>query len=388
MNRGAVKSEDIQSSRAGRAIKLPQSYWAFAPAPLPPDLTYAPSLIQLLTEAGHALGELAGLGRVVPNPHLLVTPAVRREAVLSSRIEGTRSDIEDLFLFEAAPEEPVDPDVREVHNYVVALEYGIERLATLPVSLRLVREIHGRLVRGDATAPGEFRNSQNWIGPAGCTLNEAVFVPPPVHEMHTALADWEKYLHAPATAPALVRLALMHVQFEMIHPFLDGNGRVGRLLIVMLMCHWDLLPQPLLYLSAFFERHRDDYYRHLLRVSHHGEWEAWIEFFLRAVREQARDAVASGKALLDLQARYRTQLSGRRISKITGQLLDQLFINPIVTAPLVRDRWQVNFRTARKAIDNLVDLGILREMTGRRRNRTWAAYEVLAIASGKIGEQL
>lgn len=382
-----MRPEDYTSDRAGRVIKTRTSYWAYVPNPLPPALIYSTDMIRLLGEAERAIGELAGAGSLLPDPHLLIAPAVRREAVLSSRIEGTHSGLDDLFFFEAAPDEVRDQgDVREVANYVVALEYGLQRLGELPLSLRLIREIHEHLmrgVRGDVARPGEFRTTQNWIGPAGATLMEATYVPPPVPDMAEALDAFEKYLHAENDPmPPLIRLACIHSQFEMIHPFADGNGRVGRLIIVLLLVHWGLLPAPLLYLSAFFERYRDDYYRHLLAVSTRGAWEDWIAYFLRGVREQARDAAQTAKRLLELQQDYRQRLAARRISKIALPLLDALFLNPVVTAPLVRDRFQVNFRTAQNGIDDLVATGVLREVTGQRRNRAWLADGILAVISG------
>lgn len=382
-----MKPEDIQSNRAGEASRQTAGYWAYAPKPLPPELTYTPVLIKLLDEAARTLGELAGLGRALPNPWFLVRPAIRREAVLSSRIEGTIATLGDLFRYEAEPQEITrQADVHEVHNYVVALEYGLDRLASLPTSLRLIRELHERLmrgVRGDHALPGEFRTTQNWIGPPGATLAEATYVPPSVPQMLEALDLFERYLHADTDMPPLVRLAVIHVQFEMIHPFVDGNGRVGRLLIVLLLVHWELLPQPLLYLSAFFERYRDDYYRALLNVSHQGKWEQWVEFFLRGVREQAREALASARAIIDLREKYRTLLSGKRTAKIAPDVADQLFVNPWVSAPMIRDRLKVNFRTAQKAIDNLAQLGILTEVTGQRRHRVWCAQEVMNILSSE-----
>ena len=382
-----MRPEDFSSDRTGQAIKTLTGYWAFLPNPLPPELAYDTALIRLLGEAERAIGELAGAGRLLPDPHLLIAPAVRREAVLSSRIEGTRSGLDDLFFFEAAPDEVQDPaDVREVANYVTALEYGLARLDELPLSLRLIREMHERLmrgVRGDAARPGEFRTTQNWIGTPGATLKEATYVPPPVPDMEAALDAFERYLHAEDDpTPPLIRLACIHSQFEMIHPFADGNGRVGRLLIVLLLVHWGLLPAPLLYLSAFFERYRDDYYRHLLAVSTRGEWETWIAFFLRGVREQAQDAALTARRLLDLQQDYRQRLAARRISKITLPLLDALFLNPVTTAPRVRDSFRVNFRTAQGAIDDLAGIGVLREVTGQRRNRAWLAEGILAAISG------
>ena len=324
---------------------------------------------------------------MLPNPWLVVEPAVRREAVQSSRIEGTSTSIDALYRFEAKAGPVDDPaDAREVHNYVAALEYAVKRINKLPLSLRLIREIHERLmrgVRGGISNPGHFRTTQNWIGPPGATLTEATYVPPPLPQMHESLDALEKYLHVEDDTPPLVRLGLIHVQFEMIHPFADGNGRVGRLLLILLMVHWALLPQPLLYLSSFFERYREDYYAGLKGVSHEGRWEAWIEYFLRGVREQAGDAVQLAHALLQLRERYRKRLANRRLSKITVDLAERIFVNPWITAPAVRDRWNVNFRTAQRAIDELVELKMLVEATGQERNRVWLAREIMILVSGE-----
>ena len=385
-----MKPEELKSKRTGTLRKNPTGYWSFVPNPLPPDLKFSVATIRLLSEAQRQLGELSGMvgaGRIFPNPYFLIQPAIHKEAVLSSRIEGTRSGLDDLFFFEAAPEEAAKhPDVREVHNHVLAMEYGLERLKTLPVSLRLILEIHGKLmdgVRGGQTNPGEFRWSQNWIGAPGASLTEATYVPPPVEEMQKCLSDLEKYLHADPESPELIRIALMHSQFEMIHPFTDGNGRVGRLLISMLLVHWGLLPYPLLYLSAFFEKYRSEYYRHLLAVSHEGKWEEWVDFFLRGVREQAKDACATGVELLDMRTEYRKLLERKKASKTALAVLEHLFSNPVISIPFIRDEWEVTFPTAQKAIDSLEENGILSETTGKRRNRTWIAKGILKVMNGR-----
>ena len=280
-----MDAERFRRSPSGRLEQVglgPATYWAFFPNPLSPPLHWDSELVHMLSEAARALGQLAGLGRALPNPHLLIRPFIRREAVLSSRIEGTRTDLPLLYAYEAGQLtlrglEPTAPeaDTREVLNYVHALEYGLDRLHTLPISLRLLREVHEKLmqgVRGEQATPGEFRRSQNWIGPPGCTLNDATFVPPPPTELMDSLSAFESYLHGADSLPPLVRLALIHYQFEAIHPFIDGNGRIGRLLITLLLVHWESLPLPLLYLSAYFERRRDEYYRLQLEVSASGSW--------------------------------------------------------------------------------------------------------------------
>jgi Fic family protein len=318
----------------------------------------------LLSEADRALGELAGLGRLLPNPHLLIRPFVRREAVLSSRIEGTQASLSDLYAYEAGQLALFETtsDVREVYNYVRALEYGLERLQDLPLSLRLIREMHALLlegVRGERLTPGEFRRSQNWIGPAGCTLEEAPFVPPPFAEMQEALDAFEKSLHQPLSLPPLVRLGLIHYQFEAIHPFLDGNGRMGRLLITLLLCAWELLPQPLLYLSAYFEAHRQDYYDLLLAVSQKGAWKEWLTFFLLGVKEQARDAVSRSRRLQILREKYRERLQTARAAARLLQVVDFLFAQPVFTVKRVGDTLGVDFSVAQRYVSHLEEEGLV-----------------------------
>src|SRR2546426_4191463 len=286
----------FKAPEAGRVIRTPKGYAAFVPAPLPPTLDYGADLVRALSRADAALSELSGLGQHLPNPHLLIAPYVRREAVLSSRIEGTKASLSDLLLdeMENAASVPREDDVREVRNYVVALEYGIKRLRDLPLSLRLVRELHARLmkgVRGERATPGEFRRSQNWIGPSGSTPATAPYVPPPPEHMKEALADCERFLHEREKLPDLIQCALMHEQFEAIHPFLDGNGRVGRLLITLFLIERGRLSQPLLYLSAYIEAHRGEYYSGLQAVHTDGDWKGWIRFFLTGVELIAQDAV-------------------------------------------------------------------------------------------------
>jgi len=377
-----MKPELFRDSPSGRAVRTPAGYWAFVPNPLPPPFPWTPTLVGALSEADRALGELAGFGRALPNPHLLIRPFVRREAVLSSRIEGTQASLSELYAYEAVQLALFEPtaDVREVYNYVRALEHGLERLPTLPLSLRLIREAHATLmegVRGERQTPGEFRHSQNWIGPVGSTPENAPYVPPPVPEMMDALDAFERYLYAPSMLPPLVSLGLIHYQFEAIHPFLEGNGRIGRLLITLLLCAWDLLPEPLLYLSAYFEAQRQTYYDLLLAVSQRGQWEDWLAFFLRGVALQSRDAVVRIGRLQDLRERYRDQLQGARIPARLLQVVDLLFAQPILTVRQVEAAAGVNFTTAQRYVDQLVDLGMLRESTGQARNRVYRAEEVL-----------
>ena len=371
----------FQNSPSGKLIRAVGGYWAFIPHPLPPKLEWDNSLVSLISKADLALGTLSGLGENLPNPHLLIYPFIRREAVLSSRIEGTQSSLSDLLLFEATKLEK-QRDVKEVQNYVHAIEYGLKRLEELPLSLRLFRELHNILmeeVRGERATPGEFRQSQNWIGPPGCTLNEATFVPPPTPEMLDALDQLEKFLHADTDLPPLAELALIHYQFEAIHPFLDGNGRIGRLLITLFLCQQGILTKPLLYLSAFFERHRQEYYELLLGISQRGAWRRWIEFFLQAVVEQSNDAVRRARRLLGLhQSYYQTSLE-KRLPPTAGQLIELIFMRPVINVRVVREFLRVTFPAAQKAINALEKEGILTEITGGKRNKTYTAEEILKI---------
>jgi Fic family protein len=374
---------DFHVPSAGRIVQAPGGYNAFVPAPLPPDLTYDSGLVRLLSRADAALSELSGLGRQLPNPHLLIAPYVRREAVLSSRIEGTRASLSDLLLDEADGERSEAVDVREVRNYVDALEYGLQRLRDLPLSLRLVRELHERLmrgVRGDRATPGEFRRSQNWIGPAGSTPATAPYVPPPPVEMMDCLANWEDFLHDRDSFPELIQCAVMHEQFEAIHPFLDGNGRVGRLLITLFLMERGRLSQPLLYLSEYIEARRQEYYDSLQRVRTEGDWRGWLSFFLAGVEETARAAMRQASLLMDLRESYRQRLS-RKPNAL--KLLDELFVNPYLTATRAARILGVTAPTARQALDLLQREGLLGEVTGRSWGRIYLARPILeAIEDG------
>ena len=376
----------FQHSPSGKLIHAMGGYRAFVPNPLPPKLKWDSSLVSLISRADLAVGTLSGLGENLPNPHLLIYPFIRREAVLSSRIEGTQSSLSDLLLFEATRLEK-HRDVKEVQNYVRAMEYGIKRLEELPLGLRLIRELHGILmeeVRGEHATPGEFRQSQNWIGSPGCTLDEATFVPPPVPEMQVSLGQLEKFLYSRTDLPPLAELALVHYQFETIHPFLDSNGRIGRLLITLLLCQQGILTKPLLYLSAFFEHHRQEYYELLLGVSQRGAWRQWIEFFLRAVVEQSHDAVQRARRLSSLHFIYHLIGPKRHLPPTAEQLIELIFTRPILNAKIVQTSLGVTFPAAQKAINILEEQGILAEITGARRNKAYAAREILKILEGDI----
>lgn len=375
--------DSVQRTAPGRVVRSLAGHWTYDPDPLPPALAFSPDLVHHLSEADRALGELAGLGRMIPNPHLLIRPFLRREAILSSRIEGTQTDLEQLLQYEERPEkDPPGSDAREVGNYVLALEHGLRRLPELPVSLRLIRELHDVLmtgVRGGDRRPGHFRTVQNYISDGGGGIESARFVPPGPMDLDRVLSEFERYVGKPHDLPLLVWLALVHYQFETIHPFEDGNGRVGRLLISLLLVERQALTQPLLYLSAFFERNRSTYYDLLLGVSRDGDWDAWITFFLRGVRQQAVDAVRRSALLIDLWTGYRATLQAAGGSGRLLSLLDSVFADPLVTARRVGERLDVTPRAARQNIDRLVDAGILTEITGRQRDRMYLARDVVAI---------
>jgi Fic family protein len=375
-----LNPSDFHAPEAGRVIQTPTGYHAFVPSPLPPAIPWSDELVRTLSQADAALSELSGLGSLLPNPHLLIAPYVRREAVLSSRIEGTTTDLSELLIDEADAGPPRDPDdVREVRNYVRALEYGVKRLRDFPLSLRLVRELHERLmkgVRGDRATPGEFRRSQNWIGPPGASLQTATYVPPPVDEMMSALDAWERFLHERDKLPDLIQCALMHEQFEAIHPFLDGNGRVGRLLITLFLIERKRLSQPLLYLSAYIEANRDDYYELLQGVRTRGDWSSWLIYFLRGVAEIGMEAVERSGRLLNLRERFRKKVAQ---SPRALKLLDTLMTNPFVTVSRAQKLLGVSNPTAREAVNRLQAAGLLEETTGRSWGKLYLAKPILRI---------
>lgn len=365
----------------GRRVPCPGGYTAFLPDPLPPEIVWTPDLVRALSDADRLIGRLAGEGGRLPNPHLLIRPFVRREAVLSSRIEGTQATLGELLAAEAgAAVERSPADLREVGNYVVALERGIRRLSKLPLSLRLVSELHEKLmtgVRGEHATPGEFRRSQNWIGPPGASLANATYVPPPPSELTACLGDWEKFLHD-RSLPPLVQIALIHSQFEAIHPFLDGNGRVGRLLITLFLVERRILPIPLLYLSAFFEASRRDYYDRLQGVTERGAWADWLRYFLSGVARQSEDALGRAERINRRLEEWRQAVSGSP-SRVPLALVDQLAANPFVTTKGAAKRLGVAFTTAQRAVRRLEELSILAEVSRAKRDRVYCAKAILDI---------
>jgi cell filamentation protein, protein adenylyltransferase len=375
----AMDPKSFADHKMGRPIKGPgrHGFYSYHPKPLPRSLQLDEYTVKLLSEADNALGRLAGAGRLLRNPHLLVTPYILKEAVASSRIEGTQASISDVFDASAIGGQASEP-IREVQNYVAALNEGLELLESLPPSLRLVRTIHKTLltdVRGSERMPGEFRKTPNWIGSPDDRPDTAVFVPPPVDEMTKALSDWEKFIHDDTDMPELVRCALLHYQFETIHPFLDGNGRVGRLLIVFYLVWRGRLPHPLLYVSSFFETHRSDYYDYLQAVRERGAVDDWLRFFLSAVAEQATDAVDRAERLADVREHYRDRLAGSRSR--AHEIVDLLFENPYLTIRGVVTRLGVTHPGAANLIRQLEDANVLTEVDpakfGRKR---WVALEI------------
>lgn len=379
-----MRPEAFSPQAPGKLLSIGQGAYAFLPDPLPPPLEWTAPLVRLLDEARGSLGELAGLLHTLPNPYLFIRPFIHKEAVLSSQIEGTQASMVDVYALEVQaplfPPPELREDAKEVLNYIRALERGSELLKELPLSLRLLREMHAVLlqgVRGQSRAPGEFRRTQNWIGPPGCTLAEARYVPPPPGPMLEALDALERFWHSDHGLPPLVEIALVHYQFEAIHPFLDGNGRIGRLLITLMLLERNLLPEPALYLSAYFERHRSQYYDLLLRVSQTGDWMSWIVFFLKGVKTEAKDATQKAQRLIALRQNWRQIYQDKGGSAHLLALIDLLFEQPVLTASIVRERLEVTHAWAMRLIGRLVEDGILTPLSQARRNRLYGAREIL-----------
>ncbi len=381
-----MKSSEINKRSFGALTPTIEGEMAFVPSNLPPNVEWTTELVRALSEADRAIGQLHGIGLNLPNPNLLIAPFMRREAEMSSKIEGTQAEVRDIYLFEMQESEvrPEAPDVKEVSNYVKALDYGLKRSVELPVCLRMIQELHGILlenVRGERDRPGEFRQSQNWIGSPGCSIAEARYVPPPVAEMRACLNALEGFINSGGNSvPVLAWLAMVHFQFEAIHPFRDGNGRIGRLLMILLLCSKRILDKPLLYLSAYFERHRREYYDKLLRVSTRGEWTPWMLFFLRGIVEQSQDAFERSRQLMELQQLYQQRIGTKR-SAVQIRLVDLLIERPVITTVLVSKQFDVTYQTAKNNIKRLVRIGILKQQGSAKRNKVYVAEEVLEIIS-------
>jgi len=372
---------DIEHSPSGQIIKSPKGYDAFLPFNLPPELKWNNAVVNSLSRADFLLGKLAREGSKLPNPHLLMRPFITREAVLSSKIEGTQATLGEILAANAdTPAKQHPDDLQEVQNYISALDYGLKRLEELPLSLRLIKEIHAHLmqgVRGSHATPGEFRRSQNWIGSPGCTLNTAKFVPPPPDNLMDCLGALENFLHD-RQLPPLIHIALCHYQFEAIHPFLDGNGRVGRLLITLLLVEQKMLPAPLLYLSAFFEATRDEYYKQLYNVSAKSTWHEWLTYFLNGVAIQSEDVLSRTERINELLNRWQLSVASGG-SQVPVEIVKQLAVNPYFTTNRIARELDIAYSTAQRGIQKLEALGIVNQTNENKRDKVYCATEILAI---------
>ena len=378
-----MEVEGFAAPQQAHLVRAERGYRAFVPPILPPALPLSPGLLRQLSAADRAIGELAGAGRALLNPRLMSRIFLRREAVQSSRIEGTQASLSDLVLFEIdQPKDGQHNDVREVFNYLRAVDHVLAAERRLPLSLSLLREAHGILltgVRGGYATPGEFRTSQNWIGPPGAVIDTATYVPPPPERLWECLDGLEKFLHAEGELPPLLAIAAAHYQFEAIHPFIDGNGRVGRLLVVLLLIEWGLLPAPMLDLSAYIEPRRDQYYEGLLRVSTDGDWAGWFDFFLTAVERQARDALARAQQLHSLRSQMRDDVATVKSSALPAKLVEALFDVPVMTIPRAQALLGVTHRSATQHVERLVALGMLAEINHGHRPRRFIALGIMAV---------
>lgn len=361
-------------NRAGFFMQQPAGYKSFVPTPLPPDppIQIDAEMFQLLSDADRKLGRLDGITEILPNPQLFVNMYVLKEAVLSSQIEGTQASFSDVL---GKVEYDNDLDIGEVSNYAEAMYYGLERLGSFPMSLRLIREIHARLLksgRGSDRSPGEFRSSQNWIGPPGCTLSNAIFIPPAPADMETSLSDLELFFHDDTVFPVLIKIALIHAQFETIHPFLDGNGRVGRLLITFWLCQQRVLNQPLLYLSYYFKENRTEYYDRLMAVRYEGDWEGWIKFFLKGIAEVSDEATSTAKEIIALKKQYEDDLNQRNANANMQKMVDYIFESPIFSIRNVEEKLGVSYPTASSLVSSFIKYGYIEDMTpNKQRNKRY-----------------
>jgi len=366
------------SEKVGRFVLQPQGYKAFIPEPLPPKppIKFDDELLNLLSEADRALARLDGIVTVLPNPDLFIAMYVKKEAILSSQIEGTQASLEGVLEFEAnlVPKENIY-DIKEVINYVKALDYGVERLKTLPMSLRLIKEVHKILMentRGATKNPGEFRTTQNWIGPAGAGLSEAIFVPPPPNMVINLMGDLENFIHQKDNIPPLIKISLIHYQFETIHPFLDGNGRIGRLLITFYLYWKNLLSNPLLYLSFYLKTNREAYYDLLMKIRKESSWGEWIKFFLKGVYETSQESANTAGEIIKLKDKIIYKLYENSVSSIYAvKLLEILFDTPLVEVKDVVSKLKIHKDTANELIKSFEKIGILHEITGKQRYRKY-----------------
>jgi Fic family protein len=383
---------DLFESPSGKIIKALTGYYVFIPDQLPPKFEWTNDLVNSLSRADHVLGMLSREGSKLPNPHLLMRPFITREAVLSSKIEGTQATLGEVLANDAGIRvNRHHDDLQEVHNYIAALDYGIKRLQDFPLSLRLIREVHETLmhgVRGSHATPGEFRKTQNWIGPAGCTLNTAKYVPPGPEELMNCLGHFEEFLYD-RTLPPLIHVALCHYQFEAIHPFLDGNGRVGRLLIILLLIERKILPSPILYLSAFFEATRDEYYRQLYNVSSKSSWNEWLSYFLNGIALQSMDVLSRTERINNLIVEWQIKVGNKTESSLQD-IVKYLAVNPFLTITKIAINLGIAFTTAQRSVSFLEDLGIVSQISEGKRDRVYCATQILGILeeSAKITSDL
>ena len=371
-------------NRSGTYVKQLQGYKAFIPTPLPPKIDLA-LLDDTLNDAQRAISRLDGLSYTLPNIDLFIAMYVRKEALLSTQIEGTQASLEDIFSFEQGAQPAVFNDVQEVINYIHALHYGIERIKEIPMSMRLLKELHAMLlkdVRGAEKSPGEFRRSQNWIGPAGASLNDALFVPPPPHEMIAAMSALEQYMHASSDFHPLINCALIHYQFETIHPFLDGNGRLGRLLITFYLLWKEELHAPLLYLSYYLKQHRQEYYDRLMLVREKGDYEQWITFFLKGISITAQAALHDAKRILQLKQDHIQLLHVKKVtSPLALILLEKLFYTPVMSINDVKDALDTSYQSASAIVNQLQAIDILKEVTGKKRDKQFVYTDYVQLLS-------
>ena len=389
-----MNRDEFQNTPVGHLVPTMDQHWAFVPAPLPRELVLPTDVILLLDEASRAVSVLAGVGETLTNPHLLIRPFLRREAVLSSQIEGTQASVSEIYRFEASEGKAFRrrvpggrDDAREIRNYERAVEHGQVLLEKLPISARLINEMHGILlmgVRGGDKRLGEWRTEQVWIGAEGTRIEDARFVPPPASEMAQLMTDWEKFVNESTALPPLIECALMHYQFETIHPYSDGNGRIGRSLITLFLIERKILSAPLLYLSVYFERNRLAYYDHLLSLSRTGDWMPWLRYFLVGVREQARDAVIRSRRLRSMQDEYRQTLRARSESGNALRLLEHIFDRPYQTAQSASAFLGVTEAGARNILNRLVDAGVLVKINTHP--RFYVAREMLHVVEAPAAD--
>lgn len=371
------------SKRSGQYVMQPTGYKAFIPQALPPSppINMTEETTQLLNTANEVLARLDSVGYLLPTIDHLLAMYVRKEALLSSQIEGTQASLEDIFAYENKEVVKNPHDVQEVVNYIKALNHGLKRLEEFPMSIRLLKEIHTLLLqntRGNEKTPGEFRRSQNWIGPQGCSLNNASFIPPPPDEAYQHMGELELFLHKETKIAPLIICALIHYQFETIHPFLDGNGRLGRLLITFYLCWKKIMNKPLLYMSYYFKLYRQEYYDRLNLVRLNGDYEQWIAFFLRAAIWTAESSIKTIKNIVDLTEKHKKLiLESTLTSSIALQLIERLLQNPYISIQALAKEYNISFPTAQKIIDVFVEKGLLKELTGKKRGRCFCYWEYM-----------